>query len=237
MTVDHQVRPAEARFAGALPVDEESRFPLIERVNLKAAEPPVVLSPDQRDVINESLSIAKSGAHLDDEGAGGSTSLLMYGPPGTGKMWTGFLNPLTFNERDVDLLVDLSEGCSGSDIHEVCRRLHRRRITTQHAPELKDAFQALQNIGIGEGETRRFISAFKNQDADTVAKGLRARNVKLYGHAALAAETCPIVGAGKLSELVVEATPEGLVRLTKIIEQNDTEYPKPHRYDRASHQG
>jgi len=308
---DHQLRPAEARFARALPVDEESRFPLIERVNLKAhPEPVVVLSQDQWDVIHEFLSIAKSAGQLDDQGAGGSTSLLIYGPPGTGKsrlarhiarelgldlyiarldglissflgstskniralfdfaaktpcvlfldefdaiaklrgdtqelgelkrvvnsfiqnldtlgpqsivlaatnheelldsavwrrfgyrlqlgfptpdlrrqMWGHFLSPLTFGERDVDLLVDLSEGFSGSDIHEVCRRLHRRRLTAQRVPELKDAFQILQNLGIGEGEERRFISAFKGHDADTIAKALRARNVKLYSHAALA---------------------------------------------------
>jgi len=308
---DHQLRPADASFARAIPVDEESRFPLIERVNLKAhAEPPIVLSEDQWDVVNEFLSIAKSAGHLDDQGAGGSTSLLMYGPPGTGKsrlarhiarelgldlyiarldglissflgstskniralfsfaaktpcvlfldefdalaklrgdtqelgelkrvvnsfiqnldslgpqsiilaatnheelldsavwrrfgyrleltsptpdlrrqMWTGFLHPLIFSERDVELLVDLSDGFTGSDIHEVCRRLHRRRITTHYTPELKDAFQVLQNVGIGEGEERRFISAFKGQDADGIAKGLRARNVKLYSHAALA---------------------------------------------------
>ena len=69
---DHQLRPAEARFVRSLPVDEESRFPLIERVNLKAPpEPPIVLSQDQWDVIHEFLSIAKSAAHLEDQGAGG----------------------------------------------------------------------------------------------------------------------------------------------------------------------
>lgn len=36
-------------------------------------------------------------------------------------------------------------------------------------------------------------------------------------------ETCPIVGAGKLGEIFVKATPAGLERLTKAIEQNDAE--------------
>jgi hypothetical protein len=308
---DHQLRPADARFSGALPVDTESRFPLIERVNLKALhEPPVILSQSQWDVINEFLSIAKSYAQLDEQGAAGSTSLLMYGPPGSGKsrlarhiakelglelyiarldglissflgstskniralfdfaartpcvlfldefdaiaklrgdtqelgelkrvvnsfiqnldalgpqsiilaatnheelldsavwrrfgyrlqlafplpelrreMWAQFLCPLEFPERDLELLVDLSEGFSGSDIQEVCRRLHRRRITTQNTPELKDAFQILQNIGIGEGEERRFLSALKGKDAIAIARSLRDRNAKLYSHAALA---------------------------------------------------
>lgn len=40
------------------------------------------------------------------------------------------------------------------------------------------------------------------------------------------AETSPIVGAGKLGELFIKATPESLARLTETIEQNDTEQIK-----------
>ena len=308
---DHQLRPADVDLARALPVDAESRFPLIEHVNLKALhEPPVVLLQEQWDVLNEFLSITKSHAQLDAEGIGGSVSLLIYGPPGAGKsrvarfiaqelelklyiarldglissflgstskniralfdfaaktpcvlfldefdaiaklrgdtqemgelkrvvnsfiqnldsfgaqsivlaatnhedlldsavwrrfsyrlelgypsahlrarMWSQFIQPIDFNERDLELLADLSEGFSGSDIEEVCRRLNRRRITTQQAPVLKDAFQILQNIGIGEGEERRFLSALKGKGLETIARALRERNKKLYSHASLA---------------------------------------------------
>jgi len=308
---DHQLRPATISAARAVPVDADSRFPLIERVDLKTwREPPLVLSQDQWDVVNEFLSIAKSYAQLDAAGVAGSISLLMYGPPGTGKsrlarfiaqelaldlyiarldglissflgstskniralfdfaastpcvlfldefdaiaklrgdtqelgelkrvvnsfiqnldalgpqsiilaatnheelldsavwrrfgyrlelgfpsedlrrqMWLEFLRPLDFGERDLQLLVDLSEGFSGSDIQEVCRRLHRRRITTRHQPELKDAFQSLQNVGIGEGQERRFLSTLRRQSSEAIASALRARNPKLYSHAALA---------------------------------------------------
>jgi hypothetical protein len=83
---DQQLRPAGSAFARALPVDEESRFPLIERVNLKTlAEPPVVLGLDQWDIINEFLSIAKSYAQVDVNCLTTSLSFLLYGPPGTGK--------------------------------------------------------------------------------------------------------------------------------------------------------
>ena len=308
---DHQLRPAEATFGRAVPVDGDSRFPLIERVDLKSLhEPAVVLSQDQWDVINEFLSVAKSYGQLEEQGAAGSTSLLMYGPPGTGKsrlarfiaqqlgldlyvarldglissflgstskniralfdfaaktpcvlfldefdaiaklrgdtqelgelkrvvnsfiqnldalgpqsiilaatnhqelldsavwrrfgyrlelgfptldlrrqIWQEFLGSVEFEDRDLELLVDLSDGFSGSDIQEVCRRLHRRRITTKQLPELKDAFQILQNIGIGEGEERRFLSALRGKDSNAVARSLRSRNAKLYSHAALA---------------------------------------------------
>jgi hypothetical protein len=308
---DHQLRPAGASFAKVLPVDEESRFPLIERVNLKTlSEPPVVLGQDQWDIVNEFLSIAKSYALADVNDLTASLSFLMYGPPGTGKsrlaryiaqelglelyvarldglissflgstskniralfdfaartpcvlfldefdaiaklrgdsqelgelkrvvnsfiqnldtlgnqsiviaatnhqelldsaiwrrfsyrlaldfpvadlrrkMWVEFSEEFQLTAREIELLVDLSEGFSGSDIRDVCIRLHRRRITRKEFPELKDAFIVLQNIGIGEGEDRRFLSLLRGKDEHAISSILRERNAKLYSHAALA---------------------------------------------------
>jgi len=308
---DHQLRPAGASFARTLPVDSESRFALLERVNLKAlSEPPVILSQEQRDVVHEFLSIAKSHAQLDVDGSALSLGLLMYGPPGTGKsrlarliaqelgldlyiarldglissflgstskniralfdfaartpcilfldefdaiaklrgdnqelgelkrvvnsfiqnidslgnqsiviaatnhqelldsaiwrrfgyrlaldfpnadsrkqMWLQFSPPQEFSPREIELLVDLSEGFSGSDIRDACLRLYRRRITAQKAPDLRDAFQVLRNLAIGEGEGRRFITQFQTKDHHALAAALRGRNPRLYSHAALA---------------------------------------------------
>ena len=303
---DHQLRPAGATFAKALPVDAESRFPLIERVNLKGSpEPPVILSQEQWDVVNEFISVAKSHAQTDTT----AISLLICGPPGTGKsrlvrfiaqelsvgyvarldglissflgstakniralfefagktpcilfldefdaiaklrgdtqelgelkrvvnsfiqnldtlgthsivvaatnheelldsaiwrrfsyrlalgfpsaaqrelMWAQFLGELQFSPRELNLLIDLSEGFSGSDIREVCLRLHRRRISKNSIPEMKDVFQVLQNMAIGEGEQRRFLAQLRGKDESTIAGVLRERNPKLYSHAALA---------------------------------------------------
>jgi hypothetical protein len=304
---DHQLRPAGAAFARALPVDSESRFPLIERVNVKGlSEPPAILSQEQWDTVNEFLSIAKSHAQADTA----AISLLMYGPPGTGKsrlarhiaqelglelyiarldglissflgstskniralfdfaartpcilfldefdaiakvrgdtqelgelkrvvnsfiqnldtlgtqsiviaatnheelldsaiwrrfsyrlalnfpsqdqrqlMWAQFLSPLQFQEREIELLVDLSDGFSGSDIREVCLRLQRRRIASQKAPELKDAFQVLQNMAIGEGAERRFLAGLRSKDEHAISTLLRQRNARLYSYSAIA---------------------------------------------------
>lgn len=308
---DQQLRPAGAAFAKALPVDEDSRFPLIEQVNIKTvSEAPVILSQNQWDTVNEFLSIAKSYALADADGLSASLSLLMYGPPGTGKsrlarhiakelgldlyvarldglissflgstskniralfdfaaktpcvlfldefdaiaklrgdsqelgelkrvvnsfiqnldtlgshsiviaatnhqelldsavwrrfsyrlaldfptaelrekMWTSFSGTLDFTEREIALLVDLSDGFTGSDIREVYVRLRRRQLTKHEHPGLKDAFQVLQNVGIGEGEDRRFLSLLRSKDVQGIAASLRERNAKLYSHAALA---------------------------------------------------
>jgi AAA+ superfamily predicted ATPase len=102
------------------------------------------------------------------------------------QLWMQFIHPLQFNPREMELLADLSEGFSGSDIQEVCLRLHRRQITTKKAPALKEAFQVLQNMGIGEGEQRRFLSRLRGKDECTIATALRERNAKLYSHSALA---------------------------------------------------
>jgi len=102
------------------------------------------------------------------------------------QMWRQFLHPINFSERAIKLLVDLSEGFSGSDIREVCQRLYRRQITDQRSQELKDAFLILQNLGIGEGQSRRFLSLLNGKDAQTITTALRERNGKLYSHAALA---------------------------------------------------
>ncbi len=307
---DHQLRPTGANFTKFLPVDEESRFPLLEKVNLKASsDSPVVLAQNQWDIVNEFLSVAKSNSVAELAGVAGSLTFLLYGPPGAGKsrlaryiatelgldlyiarldglissflgstskniralfefasktpcvlfldefdaiaklrgdtqelgelkrvvnsfiqnldalgnqsiilaatnhhelldaaiwrrfsyrialdfpapdlrreMWTSFIRPLSFSDRDCELLVDLSEGFSGSDINEICGRLRRQHIITKELPTLRDAFQTLLNIGTGEGESRRFISRLRGKDETLVASTLRERNSKLYSHAAI----------------------------------------------------
>lgn len=308
---DLQLRPAGATFAKTLPVDAESRFPLVERVNLKAiSEPPILLSQEQWDVINEFLSVTKSHAQVDTRGVSTSLSLLMYGPPGTGKsrlarhisqelgldlyiarldglissflgstskniralfdfasktpcilfldefdaiaklrgdsqelgelkrvvnsfiqnldtlgtqsiviaatnhhelldaaiwrrfsyrlaldyppvelrqkMWAQFMPPLRFMPREMELLADLSEGFTGSDIQEVCLRLERKQIATKKTPSLKEALPILQNMAMGEGEDRRFLARLRGKDEHAIAISLRKRNSKLYSHSALA---------------------------------------------------
>src|SRR5207244_1564566 len=49
---DHELHPANISIARALPVDAESRFPLVERVDLKnLREPPVLLTDQQKNVV------------------------------------------------------------------------------------------------------------------------------------------------------------------------------------------
>ena len=65
---DHQLHPAKTTFTAAIPVDEESRFPLLERVDLRELdEPDIVLSESHQATVREFLSVARSHAQLEAE--------------------------------------------------------------------------------------------------------------------------------------------------------------------------
>lgn len=305
-----QLRPTKMTFTGTLPVDADSRFQLLEKVDQDNFRHQVFLSPQQWNVVNEYVSVTKSYSLLESQGISGSISLLMHGPPGTGKsylasyiaqelgldlyiarldgvissflgstskniralfdfaaktpcllfldefdaiaklrgdtqelgelkrvvnsfiqnldslgsqsliiaatnheelldsaiwrrfgyrlkfdypnselrqqMWNEFLHSIEFESRDIQLLSDLSDGYSGSDIREVCSRLIRKKISMGIEPELKDAFLILQNLGTGEGHDRRFLSSITDSGSDEAFETLRNRNPKLYSSASLA---------------------------------------------------
>ena len=96
------------------------------------------------------------------------------------------LSDLNVNNREMELLIDLSDGFSGSDISEVCLRLRRRQFSTGELPSLKESFEVLKNLSIGEGEERRFLSQLNGASFPAVSAILRDRNVGLYSHAAIA---------------------------------------------------
>ena len=303
---DRQLRPAGTSSAHTLPVDSESRFPLIERIKPQTIdEPPVVLNDTQWATVREFISVAKSQGQIEAHGVRAAVSLLMYGPPGTGKsrlarfiatelglelylarldglissflgstskniralfefasktpcvlfldefdaiaklrgdtlehgelkrvvnsfmqnldslgqqdiilaatnhdelldravwrrftyrlelvhpdsalrrkLWEQFLPSVPKRKKDLAALVDLSDGFSGADIHEVCLRLERKQITEKSDATLAGAFTALRNIGIGEGETRRAtLSALREMSPRQVARALRERDERLY---------------------------------------------------------
>jgi SpoVK/Ycf46/Vps4 family AAA+-type ATPase len=308
---DCELRPVDARFSRTLPVDSESRFPLIEHVKIRhLQEPPLQLTQEQWDVVHEFVSVAKSTAELGGAELDGSLSFLIYGPPGTGKnrlaryiagelgldlyigrldglissylgstskniralfdfaartpcvlfldefdaiaklrgdsqelgelkrvvnsflqnldtlgresivlaatnheglldaavwrrftyrlaltlpclehrwqMWENFLKPFTLSRRDLDVLSNLTEGFSGSDIREACSRLRRRALVNRcDVIQLSDAFPVVLNLGLsGEGSTR-FAATLSGREPREVVHALRKRNHKLYSMATI----------------------------------------------------
>lgn len=81
---DHQLYPASVS-TRAIPVDGETRFPLLEPVVLREEETPLVLPQAQQDLVDEFISVAKSRAQLEKADVSTPATLLVYGPPGCGK--------------------------------------------------------------------------------------------------------------------------------------------------------
>lgn len=163
---DQQLRPAGAAFAKTLPVDTESRFPLIEKVNLKGlSEPPAILSQDQWDTVNEFLSVAKSHAQTDTT----AISLLMYGPPGTGKSRVA---RLIAQELSLDLYVARLDGLISSFLGSTSKNIRALFDFAARTPCVLflDEFDALAKLrGDSQelGELKRVVNSFI-QNLDTL---------------------------------------------------------------------
>lgn len=69
----------------SIPVDGETRFPLLELVKEETSEVALVLPQRQQDVVDEFISVAKSGAQLEKADISAPLTVLIYGPPGCGK--------------------------------------------------------------------------------------------------------------------------------------------------------
>lgn len=308
---DRQLRPADIGFSRTIPVDTESRFPLVEHVQLKGmVEPPMYLPQAQWDVVHEFLSVAKSHGSFDTSELSGAMSFLMYGPPGSGKsrlarhiatelglelyvarldglissflgstskniralfdfaaktpcvlfldefdaiakirsdtqemgelkrvvnsflqnldtlgrqsiilaatnhenlldaavwrrftyrlalqlptsdqrvqMWADFSSPTPFSTKELDVLADLSEGFSGSDIRESSIRLKRRSLANKQPIQLSDAFIVLKNLSLAASENQCFAVELNNKELPDVIRILRERDIRLYSLAMLA---------------------------------------------------
>jgi len=88
---DHLIHPTLLS-TRTVPVDSETRFPLLETVSIRDAEPPLLLPLQQQDLVEEFISVAKSRAILSHEDVSEPLTpltLLTYGPPGCGKTRLG----------------------------------------------------------------------------------------------------------------------------------------------------
>ncbi|MBI4369151.1 MAG: ATP-binding protein [Elusimicrobia bacterium] len=102
-------------------------------------------------------------------------------------LWKQFLGNITWRVKDIAVLVDLSEGFSGAEIHDVCLRLRRQSIVHGTTPTIKDAFFGLRRIVSGEKDRKRFLATLNAEDGPEVVRKLKRRNPKLYSHSELGA--------------------------------------------------
>jgi MoxR-like ATPase len=169
---DHQLRPAEARFARSLPVDSESRFPLVEHVKPQTRkEPPVHLTQQQWDVVHEFVSVSKSYGAIENTDMSGALSFLMYGPPGTGK---SRLARHIASELGLDLYVARLDGLISSYLGSTSKNIRALFDFAAKTPCVLflDEFDAIAKVrGDSQelGELKRVVNSFL-QNLDTLGR-------------------------------------------------------------------
>jgi len=166
---DHTLRPAGVSTTRALPVDAESRFPLIERTNLQQVEEsPVILDPARWSLVTEFLSVAKSHAQLEAEGISTPLSLIVYGPPGVGK---SRLARHIARELGLDLYVARLDGLISSFLGSTSKNIRALFEFAARTPcvlflDEFDAIAKLRGDAQELGELKRVVNSFlQNLDA------------------------------------------------------------------------
>ncbi len=160
---DHQLRPAGITATRAVPVDSDSRFPLIEVSKVShMAEPRIVLPSAQWQVVNEFLSVAKSHAQLEAQGITTSLSLLLFGPPGCGK---SRLARHIASELGLDLCVARLDGVISSYLGSTAKNIRALFDFASRTPcvlflDEFDAIAKLRGDNQELGELKRVVSSF-----------------------------------------------------------------------------
>ncbi len=160
---DHQLRPAKASFTGILPVDEESRFPLLEKVDAREHEDPgIVLSDSHWAIVTEFLSVTRSHAQLEAEGVKASVSMLLFGPPGCGK---SHLARHIARELGLDLYIARLDGLISSYLGSTSKNIRALFEFAARTPcvlflDEFDAIAKLRGDTQELGELKRVVNSF-----------------------------------------------------------------------------
>lgn len=160
---EHQLHPTGISFAKSIPVDSETRFPLLEKVDINTKEEtPVVLSEEHWVTLNEFTSIAKSYAQADAQGLANSLTLLMYGPPGTGKTRIG---RYLAKELGLDLYIARLDGLISSYLGSTSKNIRALFDFAAKNPcvlflDEFDAIAKLRGDTQELGELKRVVNSF-----------------------------------------------------------------------------
>ena len=169
---DHQLRPAGTSSAHTLPVDSESRFPLLERIKPQTIdEPPVVLNDTQWATVREFISVAKSQGQIEAHGVRAAVSLLMYGPPGTGK---SRLARFIATELGLELYVARLDGLISSFLGSTSKNIRALFEFASKTPcvlflDEFDAIAKLRGDTLELGELKRVVNSFM-QNLDSLGQ-------------------------------------------------------------------
>lgn len=165
---DNQIHPARVSMR-TVPVDGETRFPLLEKVSTaEAGRNRIVLTAEQQEIVTEFISIARAQAQFESLSLKTPLALLLYGPPGCGKT---HLALHVANELGLPLFMARLDGLISSFLGSTAKNIRAIFEFAASTPAvlLLDEFDALAKLRDDAqevGELKRVVNSFlQNLDA------------------------------------------------------------------------
>jgi hypothetical protein len=157
-----QLHPARLEHNAPPPIDGESRFPLLERVDVPPSAEKHLLTDAHRVFVEDFLSVVKSRAELERKGVNTGTNLLLYGPPGCGK---SHLAAYIARRLSLPMYVARLDGLISSFLGSTAKNIRAVFEFSSRMPcvLLLDEFDAIAKLRDDQqelGELKRVVNSF-----------------------------------------------------------------------------
>ncbi len=158
----HKLHPAQVEQNKPVPVDGESRFPLLEKTEIGENVLNFVFAEPQKKIIDDYLVVIESRATLEANDVLTGTNLLLYGPPGCGKthlaQYIAFKLKLPLYTARIDGLISSFLGSTAKNIQAIFEYASKTPCIL-----LLDEFDAIAKFRNDQqelGELKRVVNSF-----------------------------------------------------------------------------
>jgi len=168
-----QLRPSRVERKKALPVDTESRFPLVEEIPPDEAVGSFVFTQEEQASVEEFLGAVTSRDRLENAGIDAGTNLLLYGPPGCGK---SHLAAYIAHALSLPMFIARLDGLISSFLGSTSKNIRAVMEFASRTPcvLLLDEFDAIAKLRDDHqelGELKRVVNSFI-QNLDNLGSGV-----------------------------------------------------------------
>jgi hypothetical protein len=168
-----QLHPSRVEQSTPPPVDGDSRFPLLEKIDVPVSADRHLLTDPQRVFVEDYLSVVKSRVELEKRGVNSGTNLLLYGPPGCGKT---HLAAYIARRVSLPLYVARLDGLISSFLGSTAKNIRAVFEFASRTPcvLLLDEFDAIVKLRDDQqelGELKRVVNSFI-QNIDSLGRDI-----------------------------------------------------------------